>query len=152
MDPNITCRQSNQFICQDGYFISEIKVNITTIFWYTCKDKRITSPWAAPLVGPTKHNKGEKCDSLLPGIPVAVQSRRQCRDVNYVATGKLPQCCAGKCYLQVLFLRIFRNMQQMESRRQRSAALCTVVVQSERAILDDQSNDAMMLQWSNEVC
>ncbi len=69
-----------------------------------------------------------------------------------MATGKLPQCCAGKCYLQVLFLRIFRDLQQMESRRQRSAALCTVVAQSERAIFDEWSDDEMMLQWCDVVC
>ena len=149
MDPNITCRQSNQFICQDGYYISQIKVNIMTNFWHTCKDKRIASCWAAPLVGTMKHNK---CDCLLPGTPVAVQNRRQCRDANYVATGKLPRCCAGKCYLQVPFLRIFRDLQQRESRRERSAWRCTVVAQSERAIFDEQSNDAMMLQWCNVVC
>jgi hypothetical protein len=120
-----------------------------TNFWHTCKDKRIASCWAAPLVGTMKHNK---CDCLLPGTPVAVQNRRQCRDANYVATGKLTRCCAGKCYLQVPFLRIFRDLQQMESRRQRSAWRCTVVAQSERAIFDEQSNDAMMLQWCNVVC
>jgi hypothetical protein len=99
-----------------------------------------------------KHNKGEKCDCLLPGTPVAVQSRRQCRVANCVATGKLPQCCAGNCYLQMFFLKIFRDLQQMELRRQHSAALCTVMAQSERAIFDERSNDAMMLQWCNVVC
>jgi hypothetical protein len=103
MDPNITCRQSNHFICQDGYFISQIKVNITTSSWHTCEDKRIASSWAPPLVGTTKHNKGKKCDYLLPGTPVAVRIRRQCRDVNNVATGKLARCCAGKAIYKCLF-------------------------------------------------